>query len=99
MARAFAKQAPIAIFDEPSSALDPLAEYELLSGILQLTDGKTRVLISHRLSSVRHAEHVIMLENGCIVEEGTHQMLLDKQEKYAELYRVQERNYCALNAE
>lgn len=99
VARAFAKPAPVAVFDEPSSALDPIAEHELLSGILKETDGKTRVLISHRLSCVKEANHLIMLENGRIVEEGTHQILLKKQGKYAELYRVQEQNYCALQVE
>ena len=63
------------------------------------TDGKTRILISHRLSCVKEADHLIMLENGRIVEEGTHQMLLKKQGKYAELYKVQEQNYCAFHAE
>ncbi len=99
VARAFAKPAPVAVFDEPSSALDPIAEHELLSGILKETDGKTRILISHRLSCVKEADHLIMLENGRIVEEGTHQMLLKKQGKYAELYKVQEQNYCAFHAE
>lgn len=99
VARAFAKPAPVAVFDEPSSALDPIAEHELLSGILKETDGKTRILISHRLSCVKEADYLIMLENGRIVEEGTHQMLLKKQGKYAELYKVQEQNYCAFHAE
>ena len=99
VARAFAKPAPVAVFDEPSSALDPIAEHELLSGILKETDGKTRILISHRLSCVKEADHLIMLENGRIVEEGTHQMLLKKQGKYAELYKVQEQNYCTFHAE
>lgn len=95
VARAFAKSSQIMIFDEPSSALDPIAEHELLSGILKETDGKTRILISHRLSCVKHAEHLIMLENGRIVEEGTHMELMDKGKKYAGFYRVQQQNYCA----
>ncbi|MGN0402048.1 MAG: ABC transporter ATP-binding protein [Acetatifactor sp.] len=99
VARAFAKPAPVAVFDEPSSALDPIAEHELLSGILKETDGKTRILISHRLSCVKEADYLILLENGRIVEEGTHQMLLKKQGKYAELYKVQEQNYCAFHTE
>ena len=99
VARAFAKPAQVTVFDEPSSALDPIAEHELLSGILKETDGKTRILISHRLSCVKEADYLIMLENGRIVEEGTHQILLKKHGKYAELYRVQEQNYCALPVE
>ena len=99
VARAFAKPAQVTVFDEPSSALDPIAEHELLSGILKETDGRTRILISHRLSCVKEADYLIMLENGRIVEEGTHQILLKKHGKYAELYRVQEQNYCALPVE
>ncbi|MBE5930569.1 MAG: ABC transporter ATP-binding protein [Lachnospiraceae bacterium] len=96
VARAFAKPAPVAVFDEPSSALDPIAEHELLAGILQETDGKTRVLISHRLSCVKYADHVLLLENGKVAEEGTHETLMVQNGAYAKLYRVQERNYCAV---
>lgn len=96
VARAFAKPAAVAVFDEPSSALDPIAEHELLSGILQETDGKTRVLISHRLSCVKYADNVLLLEQGNIAEEGTHESLMKKAGKYAELYHVQERNYSAV---
>ncbi len=96
VARAFAKPAQVAVFDEPSSALDPIAEHDLLSGILRETKGKTTVLISHRLSCVKYADHVLLLENGRIAEEGTHAELLAMDGKYAELYRVQERNYSAV---
>lgn len=96
VARAFAKPAAVAVFDEPSSALDPIAEHELLSGILQETDGKTRVLISHRLSCVKYADNVLLLEQGSVAEEGTHESLIKKAGKYAELYHVQERNYSAV---
>ena len=99
VARAFAKPAQVTVFDEPSSALDPIAEHELLSGILKETDDRTRILISHRLSCVKEADHLIMLEKGRIVEEGTHQILMKKHGKYAELYRVQEQNYCAFPVE
>lgn len=96
VARAFAKPVSVAVFDEPSSALDPIAEHELLSGILHETDGKTRVLISHRLSCVKYADNVLLLEKGSIAEEGTHETLMKKEGKYAELYHVQERNYSAV---
>lgn len=99
VARAFANPAPVAIFDEPSSALDPIAENELLSGILQETQGKTRILISHRLSCVKSADYVLLFENGKKAEEGTHQLLMQKNGKYAEMYRVQERNYFAVEQE
>lgn len=96
VARAFANPAPVAIFDEPSSALDPIAENELLSRILQETRGKTRILISHRLSCVKDADCVLLFENGRKAEEGTHRSLMQQNGKYAEMYRVQERNYFAM---
>lgn len=99
VARAFANPAPVAIFDEPSSALDPIAENELLSRILQETRGKTRILISHRLSCVRDADCVLLFENGRKAEEGTHRSLMQQNGKYAEMYRVQERNYFAVEQE
>lgn len=99
VARAFANPAPVAIFDEPSSALDPIAENELLSGILQETQGKTRILISHRLSCVKSADYVLLFENGKKAEEGTHRSLIEKNGKYADMYRVQERNYFAVEQE
>ncbi len=99
VARAFANPAPVAIFDEPSSALDPIAENELLSRILQETRGKTRILISHRLSCVKDADCVLLFENGRKAEEGTHWSLMKQNGKYAEMYRVQERNYFAVEQE
>ena len=99
VARAFAKTASVAVFDEPSSALDPIAEHELLSDILRETDGTTRILISHRLSCVKEADHLILLENGRIAEEGTHQFLMKKKGKYADMYHVQEQNYCTYSVD
>lgn len=99
VARAFAKPALVVVFDEPSSALDPIAEHELLSDILQETDGKTRILISHRLSCVKHADYVLLFENGSVAEEGNHASLMAMDGNYAALYRVQERNYSAMNTE
>lgn len=96
VARAFANPAPIAIFDEPSSALDPIAENELLSGILRETRGKTRILISHRLSCVRDADCVLLFEDGRKAEEGTHRTLMQQNGRYAQMYRVQEQNYFAV---
>lgn len=99
VARAFANPAPVAVFDEPSSALDPIAENELLSGILQETQGKTRILISHRLSCVKSADQVLLFEDGKKAEEGTHESLMQQNGRYAEMYRVQERNYFAVEQE
>lgn len=99
VARAFANPAPVAIFDEPSSALDPISENELFSNILRETESKMSVLVSHRLSSVKDADYVYMLELGRVIERGTHQELLDIKGKYADMYKLQEKNYYALDEE
>lgn len=92
-ARAFAKDSPIAIFDEPSSALDPLAEYQLFENIREY--GRDRILffISHRLSSVRDADMVFYMKNGRIQERGSHDELMGRNGEYASLYRLQAENY------
>ena len=93
IARAFAKDYPIVIMDEPSSALDPLAEYKLNQSILRNTDGKTVIFISHRLSTTRIADKIYMFDRGMLVEEGSHTELLSKNGKYAEMFRVQSEKY------
>lgn len=92
-ARAFAKDSPVAVFDEPSSALDPLAEYHLFENIKEY--GKDRILffISHRLSSVRDADIVFYMKNGRIRERGSHLELMEQNGEYASLYRLQAENY------
>lgn len=95
VARAFAKECPLKIFDEPSSALDPIAEYELFDNILKSSKGKTMLFISHRLSSVQNADWVFMLENGTVKEEGTHRALMEKNGLYADMYNKQAVNYLA----
>lgn len=92
-ARAFAKDGSIAVFDEPSSALDPIAEYHLFENIREY--GKDRILffISHRLSSVRDADVVFYLKNGRIQERGSHSDLMSRDGEYASLYRLQAENY------
>lgn len=95
VARAFVKDCPFKIFDEPSSALDPIAEYELFDNIIKSSEGKTTLFISHRLSSVQNADWVFMLENGTVREEGTHQSLMEKNGLYADMYNKQAVNYLA----
>jgi len=96
VARAFAKDAPVKVFDEPSSALDPIAEYELYESILRDSRGKTMIFISHRLSSVRNADLILMLENGEIIERGTHKELMELNGAYADMYNKQAKNYLAV---
>ncbi len=93
VARAFAKDSPIKVFDEPSSALDPIAEYELFESILDDSQGKLTLFISHRLSSVKNANKVMMLEQGRVLEEGTHQELMERGGSYANMYSKQAKNY------
>lgn len=94
-ARAFAGGCPVAIFDEPSSALDPIAEYRLFANILRYSKDRMLFFISHRLSSVRDADIVFYLENGRITERGSHAALMRQNGRYASLYRTQAKNYQA----
>ena len=93
ISRAFYKNADILIMDEPSSALDPIAEYELNKAMKRAAKGKTVFYISHRLSTTRDADRILMLEKGRIVEEGTHESLLAQNGRYAEMWRVQAGRY------
>ena len=93
ISRAFYRDSDILIMDEPSSALDPIAEYELNKAMESAAKGKTVFYISHRLSTTRDADRIILLENGHIVEEGTHDSLLAQNGKYAEMWRVQAGRY------
>ena len=95
VSRAFARSCPVKVFDEPSSALDPIAEYQLFDNILKACTENTLLFISHRLSSVQNADHVFLLEQGQVKEEGTHRELLDRQGLYADMYQKQAENYLA----
>lgn len=99
VARAFVRQCPVKIFDEPSSALDPISEYNLFDSILKNSRGKTVLFISHRLSSVQNADWVFMLEEGMVKEEGTHGMLMKQGGLYADMYAKQAENYLAVSAD
>ena len=93
VARVFASDCQIAILDEPSSALDPIAEYQMYESMLKACENKAVVFISHRLSSAVLADRIYVMENGMIVEVGNHQQLMDKKGKYAEMFDMQARNY------
>lgn len=93
IARVFANEYPIIIMDEPSSALDPMAEYNLNQSILKHTNDKTVVFISHRLSTTRIADKIYMFSDGRLIEEGSHAELLEADGKYAEMFRLQSEKY------
>ena len=95
VARAFARKCPIKVFDEPSSALDPIAEYQLFDNILKACKDNVLVFISHRLSSVKNADWVYLLEEGRVKEEGTHKQLMELHGIYADMYEKQAENYLA----
>lgn len=94
IARMFMRDMPIAILDEPSSALDPIAEYRLNKSMLDNAENQAVILISHRLSTTKDADRIILLENGSIAESGTHTELLAKGGTYAEMWNVQAEKYC-----
>lgn len=93
LARALYKNAPFIVLDEPTAALDSIAESEMYQKYNEMTSGKSSIYISHRLASTRFCDRIIMIDNGGIEEEGTHEELLNKGGKYAELYEVQSKYY------
>ena len=93
MARAFYKEASILILDEPTAALDPLAEQEIYEKYVQMSEGKTSLFISHRLASTRFCDRIVLLENGRITEQGSHEELMEKNGAYARLFEVQGKYY------
>ena len=95
IARVFARPFELIIMDEPSSALDPIAEYELNQSILKNAEGKTVIFISHRLSTTRMADRIYMFDGGEIVERGSHDELMLLNGKYAQMYRIQAKKYTA----
>ena len=93
LARAYIRNAQVIILDEPTAALDARAEHETFSRFAELASGQMVVLISHRFSTVRMAERIIVLESGAILEEGSHEQLMERNGLYAELFRLQAEGY------
>ena len=93
LARALYKDAPFVVLDEPTAALDPIAEADIYSKYHAMTQGKSSVYISHRLASTRFCDRILLIENAQIVEEGTHEALLALGGRYAELFEIQSKYY------
>ena len=89
LARALYKDGPILLLDEPTAALDPLAEHDIYMKYNEMTTGKTAIFISHRLASTRFCDRILFLADGAIQEEGTHSQLLALEGEYAKLFEVQ----------
>ncbi len=93
LARAYLRDAQLLILDEPTAALDARSEYEVFQRFAELTEGKMALLISHRFSTVRMADRIIVLENGRIAEQGTHSQLMAFDSRYAEMFELQAASY------
>lgn len=93
LASVFFAKAPYAVLDEPSSALDPIAEYKVFEGMISATEGKSVLFISHRLSSAVLADEILVMEKGRLVEEGNHERLLAAGGVYASMFHRQAENY------
>ncbi len=93
LARAHYKNAPVVVLDEPTAALDPIAESDLYQKYSDLTGSRTSVYISHRLASTQFCDRILLIENGGIAEEGTHEELLARGGRYAYLFEIQSKYY------
>lgn len=93
LARAFLRDAQVVVLDEPTASLDPSAEQEVFARFRELLEGRSAVLISHRLSTVKMADTIYVLEGGRVVESGSHDQLMERGGAYAGLYETQARNY------
>lgn len=93
LARAFFRNAPVVLLDEPSAALDAVAEHEIFEDFAAISEGKSAILISHRLSSITLADKILVLNDGRIIEEGSHTELLKQNGEYAHLFNLQASKY------
>ena len=94
LARLYFRGGSVLIFDEPTAALDANAEFEVVEALRQQAAGRITVIISHRFSTVRLADHIVVLEDGVISETGSHEELLERDGTYAQMFNLQARGYC-----
>jgi ABC-type multidrug transport system fused ATPase/permease subunit len=93
VARMFFRNAMVTILDEPTASIDAVTEEKIFSSLEKNMEGKTVILITHRFSTVKNADKILMLENGVVIEMGSHRQLILQNEKYAELYNMQAKRY------
>jgi len=93
IARAFYEKAPVLILDEPTSAIDAESEYEIFRNLEKVYKNRTLILVSHRFSTVRNANKILVIDNGKVVEEGTHSELVKKEGKYTSMFKTQAKGY------
>lgn len=93
LARAYFKECEYMILDEPSAALDPICEDRIFNQLYKLSDGKSSVTISHRLSNTTLANKILVLNDGHIIEQGTHKELIEQNGEYARLFKLQAEKY------
>lgn len=93
IARVFHRNAPVLILDEPTASIDAVAEAQIFDNIYKFSKGKTVIIISHRFSTVRNADRIIVLDKGKIIEQGSHEELLKNNGKYAKAFKLQARGY------
>ena len=98
LAKVFMRESPVIILDEPTAAVDAKAEHDIFRRVMKLIERKTVLMISHRFSSVRTADKIIVLDNGKIKEGGTHKELMAANGKYAYLFNLQAEGYKQLDS-
>ena len=93
LARTYFYNTDFIVLDEPSASLDPITEEKIFNNMIELSSNKSAVIISHRLSNMLCTDRILVLENGEIVEEGSHQQLINKNGKYAKMFKMQSEKY------
>ena len=99
LCRVFAGDFDAVILDEPTAFLDPLTEADILQEVLEATNGKLLIFVTHRLSFARQADQILYLKNGMIAEHGTHEELMEKGGDYCRMFTTQRRQYFAQEGE